>query len=128
MRDPVKERVSEALHSGIVREIAAEKAAALGRAGRRLENALSRLAATSSDTAHDSDRRERVMEASEALYYYIVQREACGLRDAAEVFREFAVPREVIARMGTGSAPRERASPPTTRPARPGQKGSDVSD
>jgi hypothetical protein len=41
-----------------------------------------------------------VQQASEALWYFIVQREACGLRDPRPVIRDYRVPAEVYARMG----------------------------
>ena len=44
--------------------------------------------------------------AGEALWYYVVQREACGLRDVEIVLREFRVPREVYLRMGLPSSER----------------------
>lgn len=109
MKDPVRARVAETRYGAVVKEIAAEKAASLGRAGRKLEEALDRLAAHPMD---DSQRRRLLDEAGEMLYYYIVQREACGLYDAEEIFREFGAPPEVRRRMGLrairendGSAP-----------------------
>lgn len=88
-------------------EIAQETAAALGRQGRALEAALKALSefdAASRD--HGADRAERsllVATASHALWEFIVQREACGLRDAGNVVRMYRVPREVQARMGAFS-------------------------
>ncbi len=82
-------------------EIAQEQASALGRLGRALEAALAALAAH--DTAGhpgDAARKELVQQASEALWYFIVQREACGLRDPRPVIRDYRVPAEVYARMG----------------------------
>jgi Family of unknown function (DUF6665) len=82
-------------------EIAQEQASALGRLGRALEAALAALA--DHDTAGrsgDAARKELVQQASEALWYFIVQREACGLRDPRPVIRDYRVPAEVYARMG----------------------------
>jgi hypothetical protein len=89
-------------------EIAREKASALGRIGRRLEAALAALAAF--DAGADQDpmpparRRERrdalVAEAGHVLWCFIVQREACGLRDSARAMRDYGVPGEVRLRMG----------------------------
>ena len=39
-------------------------------------------------------------EASDALWHFVVQREACGLRDLRYVLRDYRVPSEVAARMG----------------------------
>ena len=89
-------------------EIAHEKASALGRLGRRLEAALAALAAF--DAQEDEApvlaamrrkrRQELVASASEVLWSFIVQREACGLRDSARAMRDYGVPPEVRLRMG----------------------------
>ena len=85
-------------------EIAREKASALGRLGRRLEAALDALAAF--DTQHEAPanrwerREELIASAGELLWCFIVQREACGLRDSARAMRDYGVPPEVRLRMG----------------------------
>jgi hypothetical protein len=94
-------------------EIAQEQASALGRLGRALEAALSALANHDSafasvpcpaaqrvDVGERATRARLVQDASEALWYFIVQREACGLRDPRPVIREYRVPTDVYARMG----------------------------
>jgi Family of unknown function (DUF6665) len=89
-------------------EIAREKASALGRLGRRLEAALAALAAFDAQVDEEvigpSERRERraalVAEAGEVLWSFIVQREACGLRDSNRAMRDYGVPAEVRLRMG----------------------------
>ena len=86
-------------------EIAQETASALGRHGRALEAALKELAEfDAADTRHDPpDRGARaalVAAAAQALWEFIVQREACGLRDAGMVVRMYRVPAEVQHRMG----------------------------
>jgi hypothetical protein len=95
-------------------ELAREKASALGRMGRRLEAALAALAAFDA-RAHDDPpalRRERrdalVAEAGEALWNFIVQREACGLRNSTRAMRDYGVPGEVRVRMGVLPARKER--------------------
>src|SRR5262249_13392169 len=45
-------------------------------------------------------RASLVAEASVALWHFVVQREACGLRDMRYVLRDYRVPPEVTARMG----------------------------
>ena len=50
-----------------------------------------------------------VAEASRALWLFVVQREACGLRDLRYVLRDYRVPHEVAARMG--AQPRESHTP-----------------
>jgi len=87
-------------------EIIAEQASALGRLGRGLETALQAL--RDFDAAHaaapsDAGRRHRaalVAEAGYALWLFVVQREACGLRDSRAVMRDYTVPTEVHVRMG----------------------------
>ena len=89
-------------------EIAQEKAAALGRHGRALEQALAALARFDEERPRPAplspdDRASRavlVAEAGGALWHFIVQREACGLRDGRTVMRDYRVPPEVQARMG----------------------------
>jgi hypothetical protein len=86
-------------------EIAQEMASALGRQGRTLEAALKALAEFDA-AAPDPDPRERadraflVASAAHVLWQFIVQREACGLRDTAAVVRMYKVPREVHDQMG----------------------------
>jgi hypothetical protein len=86
-------------------ELAQEMAAALGRLGRRLERTLQALAQF--DAAHIADtdvrRQERstlLAEAGDALWLFVVQREACGLRDSRQLMRDYRVPLEVQYRMG----------------------------
>jgi len=82
-------------------EIAEEQASALGRLGRTLEAALAAL--SGHDAEHperDSVRARLVQDASDALWCFVVQREACGLRDSRQVVRDYRIPAEVYARMG----------------------------
>ena len=66
-------------------EFAQQRAATLGRLGRALEVALSALSQIDSP---GQDRERLVEEASLALWHFVVQREACGLRDFAYVVRD----------------------------------------
>jgi hypothetical protein len=87
----------------IQHEIAEEKAAGLGRAEKRLVAALEafRRHPTGVENRMAAARRERVVwELVESLTSFVVQREACGLRDARHVFDVYDVPREAVARMG----------------------------
>ena len=88
-------------------EIVQEQALALGRLGRALEAALATLRAF--DDAHPASstppterqaRRALVDAAGHALWMFVVQREACGLRDSRAIMREYKVPPEVQHRMG----------------------------
>ncbi len=88
-------------------EIVQEQASALGRLGRGLEAALADLRAF--DAAHSRQdasceerqaRRTLVTAAGHALWMFVVQREACGLRESRSLMRDYQVPAEVQERMG----------------------------
>ena len=98
-------------------EIAQERAVALGRMGRALEEALVKL--REFDAAHPLSgasasarqaRRTLVMGAGHALWMFVVQREACGLRDSRAVMRDYKVPGEVQQCMGAVLATSMRAA------------------
>ena len=102
-------------------EFLQEKASALGRLGRAFEASLAALAAfdagrrLASSTAESRQMRASlVAEASLALWHFVVQREACGLRDLRYVLRDYRVPPEVSARMGAVAG----ESPPAPRRVR----------
>ena len=87
-------------------EIAQDSAAALGRMGRALEQALAKLREfdashprSSTRASARQERRTLVTEAGHALWMFVVQREACGLRDSRNVMRNYNVPGEVQQRM-----------------------------
>jgi hypothetical protein len=82
-------------------EIAQEQVAAFGRLGRALETALAALAEY--ERCHgerNSTRASLVADASDALWCFVVQREAIGLHDPRPVIRDYGVPAEVYNRMG----------------------------
>jgi hypothetical protein len=82
-------------------EIAREQASALGRCGRALEAALAALSEYDRiATKRGAARATLVQHASNALWRFMVQREACGLRDPRPVIRDYGVPLEVQNRMG----------------------------
>jgi hypothetical protein len=90
-------------------EIAQEKAATLGRLGRGLEAAVAALRtfddeAREMTTAARRERRALVDEAGHALWLFVVQREALGLRDTRTLMRDYRVPAEVFNRMGAAPA------------------------
>jgi Family of unknown function (DUF6665) len=94
-------------------EIAQEKASTLGRLGRALEAALETLKAFDAHAIEPTaeTRRERkalVADAGHALWLFVVQREALGLRDTRQVMRDYAVPPEVQGRMGMLPARKSR--------------------
>src|ERR1700745_3595638 len=83
-------------------EIVQEQAAALGRMGRALEASLAKLRefdaanprAGAPAEPHQAGRA-LVIEAGHALWMFVVQREACGLRDSRSVMSNYNVPGEV---------------------------------
>jgi len=77
-------------------EILAEKAAALGRAGQRVEEILAKLR----ENGEGGDRNRLLKEAAEAVHGYFIQRELCGLRKHDAVIREYDIPRAVLVRLG----------------------------
>jgi hypothetical protein len=78
-------------------EIAQERALALGRTGREVETSLARL----NEIAPDAPERPRLLAAAaDAAWRYFVQREACGLLDHTQAIADYAIPREVLARVG----------------------------
>ena len=100
-----KSRLDKTPAAALDYEIVQEKAAALGRLGRRLEHALLALAQFDHGEPEHSEarlgeRRTLVADAGEALWDFVVQREACGLRDSRQVMRDYRVPVEVQYRMG----------------------------
>ncbi|WP_217575776.1 DUF6665 family protein [Mesorhizobium sp. GbtcB19] len=77
-------------------EILAEKAAALGRAGQRVEETLAKLR-----KGGEGEHRNRLLkEAAAAVHAYFIQRELCGLRKHDAVIREYDIPRAVLVRLG----------------------------
>ena len=93
-------------HATLDYEIAQERASAFGRLGRRLEAALAALAEC--PRTENSDRKVRdalVEQAGYALWLFVVQREACGLNDSAQVMQDYGVPDEMYARMGWRARP-----------------------
>jgi len=95
-------------------EIVQEQAAALGRLGRALEAALAALSEHDGLHSHceghieqaaaGTARARLLREASDALWSFVVQREACGLRDQKTIMRDYRVPADVQNRMGVFDA------------------------
>jgi len=86
--------------SGIERELKGEQAASLGRHGREVERALDAL--RSAADPDEETRARLVAQAAEAVWRYFIQREALGLRNHELVIRSYAIPGEVLAKVGSG--------------------------
>ncbi len=83
--------------SALEREIIGEKAASLGRAGRLVQQTLKILHDLG---GQDVDRPAAVQSAADAVQSYFVQRELCGLINHDGPIEDYAIPPEVLARLG----------------------------
>ena len=81
--------------SALKRALAGEIAANLGRLGRAVERALTRLREASHAT-----REEAEYGCAEAVWLYFVQREACGLARHDAVIEAYGIPASVLAKVG----------------------------
>jgi hypothetical protein len=85
----------ETAETALHHELLEEQAASLGRMGAKLEAALAVL------RAYDGEGRAAVLKAAaDAAWCFFVQREVIGLRDRAAVVEQYAIPREVLVRIG----------------------------
>ncbi|ESY88743.1 hypothetical protein NKI51_08090 [Mesorhizobium australicum] len=87
---------ADAAFDALGHEVLAEKAAALGRAGQRVEETLARLR----DNGDDELRHRLLKDAAVAVHAYFIQRELCGLRKHDAVIREYNIPKAVLVRLG----------------------------
>uniref|UniRef100_A0A7C1SX67 Uncharacterized protein n=1 Tax=Agrobacterium albertimagni TaxID=147266 RepID=A0A7C1SX67_9HYPH len=79
-------------------ELAGEKADALGRAGRKAEEALQKLAGA---RGVDNAPIDALLHAAaDAVFGLMVQRELCGLRNQGDMIRRYAIPADVMSRVG----------------------------
>lgn len=91
--------------------LAGEAAASLGISGRKLKRTLDALrqydadVTASSRQPDESARNSLVMEAAEAYWGYVVQREQFGLMDSEYIATEYDIPEDVKLAMG----PKRRA-------------------
>lgn len=84
------------LNQAFQHEIAAEKAASLGRSGKKLAATLAQL----HSAADEGDRATLIKNAAEAAHQYFIQRELCGLFVHQSIIDDYDIPREVLAQMG----------------------------
>jgi hypothetical protein len=96
-------RLVEAGYDLLGHEMRAEQASSLGHAGRKVEAALAALRAFEGEAG----MRERLLDdAADAVWGYFIQRELIGLRNTAQAVRDYAIPGEVLARLGVSRASR----------------------
>jgi hypothetical protein len=85
-------------------EVAEEKADALGRAGRRLQQAIEVFREHEqravAERRADAKRDRLLWDLAERVESLIVQREACGLGDSRYVLAFYDVPKEAVLRVG----------------------------
>jgi hypothetical protein len=93
----------EKKHAAVESEIAAERAASLGRTERRLRTTLEALRRFDAGELKGKQRERLLSDASEACLGYVVQREALGL-PTADVRKEYGVSDEVWNLMGAAHA------------------------
>ena len=91
--------VKEKKLAAVEAEIAAERAAALGRTETRLKKALDAVRKFDAGELRGKKREQLLDEASEACLSYVVQREALGL-PSAEVQKDYGVTDEIWKSMG----------------------------
>lgn len=96
--DPARQGMGENALNLLEHELAGEKASGLGRAGQRVEEALKRLRDEASDS---SVRPQLVKDAASVVYAYFIQRELCGIRRHQDAIRDYAIPAEVLVRLGS---------------------------
>lgn len=78
-----------------------EQAYSLGKSGKDVARAIARLNETAPGT---SEREDCLWEASDAVWRYFIQREACGVRDHRQAVHFYRIPGEVLARLGARPA------------------------
>jgi hypothetical protein len=81
-------------------ELLSERASSLGRTGLKVEEALAKLRAWNADRQATDQRDNLLNEAADAVWAFFVQREICGLRNGREVIQRYAIPGEVLAKVG----------------------------
>ncbi|MFN7009477.1 MAG: DUF6665 family protein [Allorhizobium sp.] len=84
-------------------ELAAEKADALGRAGRKAEMALAELSRAKAAGADADVLSALVNTAADLVWALFIQREICGFRSQADAVERYQIPREVLIRVGAGT-------------------------
>lgn len=84
----------------IANEVIAEKASSLGHHGRLVEKALAALREHDATEGAAELRPALVRAAAREVWAFLVQRELCGLRDQKEIVRHYAIPPEVMAKLG----------------------------
>ena len=94
-------RRTDAAFNVLQTDIVAEKAASLGHQGRQMEKALKALRDFDALGGGAAEARLRLVKAAARdVWSFLVQRELCGLRDQKQIIAEYAIPGEVLVRLG----------------------------
>ena len=98
-------RPADVAFDALQHEVLQEKASTLGRLTDALERALAELRRFEAEAAGSGEaegaRRETLLQAAaEALWEFVIQREACGLRNTDAVLKHYGVPASIRLRMG----------------------------
>lgn len=81
-------------------EAMGETAAALGRAGKRLEDALAALERHDATPGANRDRDDLVQDAADCAWALFIQRDFLGLKSDHHLAATYRIPREVMVRVG----------------------------
>jgi len=94
-------RHSDAAFDVLEADLLAEKASSLGYHGRLVEAAMGALRAFDAQPGGDPEERLKLVKAAaRQVWGFLVQRELCGLRDQKQVINDYAIPGEVLVRLG----------------------------
>lgn len=80
-----------------------ETAAALGRIGKQLEEALEALRRHDATPGSNRDRDELVQEAADRAWVLFIQRDHLGLKTDHHLTSTYRIPRDVMSRVGVFS-------------------------
>lgn len=81
-------------------ELMSERADSLGRHGLKVEKALALLSGRVAADCGQDEREDLLNDAADKVWAFFITREMCGLRSQKDAIRRYAIPPEVMARLG----------------------------
>lgn len=81
-------------------ELMSERAESLGRHGLKVEKALALLSGRIAAGCGQDEREDLLNDAADKVWAFFITREMCGLRSQKDAIRRYAIPPEVMARLG----------------------------
>jgi len=81
-------------------ELMSERADSLGRHGLKVEKALALLSGRIAAGCGQDEREDLLNDAADKVWAFFITREMCGLRSQKDAIRRYAIPPEVMARLG----------------------------